>query len=235
MVVQEQFDFIAIGDGPDGELGVGRPVPFEDRRGGAPGEIGLFAGENENLQHGIVAPIGGALVEPRLFPCGQIQKTGLVAALGKFARLTEIINAGPNEVADHVVVVAHAEPIMDAGRGFSAQTETVRESRAIGSVGVGSVKTVNVVVAGDVEFIHEAVSRGIIRLVARGSRRPGGVFLVADGDQFLRHFPAVVVELVGDFIADAVEHHARMVAVATQHGAQVGLVPLVEVEVIAVL
>ena len=74
VVIEEQFDFVAIGDGPNGELAVGRPVPFEDRRRGTPGQFGFLAGENENLQHGIVAPAGGALVEPRLFPRRQVQE-----------------------------------------------------------------------------------------------------------------------------------------------------------------
>ena len=62
-----------------------------------------------------------------------------------------------------------------------------------------------------------------------------GILLVADGHQLARDDVAVPVKLVGNLIADAVEHHARMVAVAAQHGPQVGLAPLVEVEMITVL
>ena len=70
-------------------------------------------------------------------------------------------------------------------------------------------------------------------MIARRGRRAGGVFLVADGDQFLGHLVAVAVKLVGDLVADAPEDDAGMVAVSPQHGPQVGVVPLVEIEVIA--
>ena len=57
---------------------------------------------------------------------------------------------------------------------------------------------------------------------------------MADGDQLVRHLVAVAIELVGDLVADAPEDDAGMVAVAAQHGAKVGVVPLGEIEVIAV-
>ena len=98
------------------------------------------------------------MVESGFFPRSQVQETGFIAAPGKFARLAEIINAGPDEIADDVIVVAHTQPVMNAGRGLGAQAEAVREPRALGSVSVGAVQAVNVIVAGDVERIHEAVS-----------------------------------------------------------------------------
>ena len=57
---------------------------------------------------------------------------------------------------------------------------------------------------------------------------------MADRHELFRNLPAIGVELVGDFVADAVEDHARMVAIAAQHGAKIGRVPLIEVKVIAV-
>ena len=51
---------------------------------------------------------------------------------------------------------------------------------------------------------------------------------MADIDQALGHGPALRCGLLFDFVADAPQNNARMVAVATDHRAQVPLAPIVK-------
>src|SRR5208282_4084278 len=191
--------------------------------------------ENQDLQNGIVAPVSGALIEPELFPSGEVNEAGTIASAGKSAGLSEVVDAGPDEFADDIVMIAHAKPVVDGRTSLGAQAQAVGEARSLRNVGVGAVKAVDIIVAGKVQGIHEAVSRGNIGLVASGGSRTGGVLFVADGDQLTRHFRAVRFKLIGNLVADAVEDNAGVVAVAAQHGAQVGVVPLLEIKMVAVL
>src|ERR1035437_149177 len=106
----------------------------------------------------MVAPIRGALVEARLFSSSEINHSRTAAATRKRSRLAEIVNPRPDEIADDVIVVAHAEPVMNCVTGFRAEENSFRKSRAFGNVSVGRVEPVNVIVAADVEGIHEAVA-----------------------------------------------------------------------------
>ena len=189
--------------------------------------------ENQDLQNGIVAPVSGALIEPEFFPSGEVNEAGTIASAGKSAGLSEVVDAGPDEFADDIVMIAHAKPVVDGRTSLGAQAQAVGEARSLRNVGVGAVKAVDIIVAGKVQGIHEAVSRGNIGLVASGGSRTGGVLFVADGDQLTRHFRAVRFKLIGNLVADAVEDNAGVVAVAAQHGAQVGVVPLLEIKMVA--
>jgi hypothetical protein len=73
-------------------------------------------------------------------------------------RFAEVVDAGPNELANHIVVVAHAEPVVDLVAGLGAEKQPVREAFVLGRVGALPVDAVDVVVAHEIELVHETVA-----------------------------------------------------------------------------
>ena len=158
-IIEKQLDLVAIGHGADGELGADRPVPLDEGRRGPPRELGFLPGGHGELQHRVVAPVGGATVELGFPAAGEIEEPGIRATAGKLMRLPKVIDPRPDELADDVVVVAHAEPVVDLIAGLGAEAEAVREAFALGRIGALGVQTVDVIVAGEVKSVHEAVAR----------------------------------------------------------------------------
>ena len=77
-----------------------------------------------------------------------------------------------------------------------------------------------VVEAEDIEGFPETVEARL-GVVAAGGDQAGGIFLVDDSGQFLGNLLAVAPHvLLGDFVADAPEDDAGMVAVAADQGAR---------------
>src|ERR1017187_542589 len=144
----------------DDDLRTLLPVPGAES-GPAPTRhevAGIRAAEDCNIQHWIVAPIGGALIKSGLLPSGQIKESGLVATTWVTSRLAEIVKASPDELPDDVVMIAHTQPVVDFGAGLGAQKEAFREADVLGSIAIGAIQAVNVIIASDVEGIHEAIS-----------------------------------------------------------------------------
>src|ERR1039458_1962249 len=127
---------------------------------------------------------------------------------------------------------------------FREETKDWSQAEVAGRVGSSSwqiwissldrKQPVNVIIASDVEGIHEAVSRGDQGLVAGGSGRARGIFFVANLDQLFCQLVTVKIKLIGNLVADTVENNARMVAVAAQHGPQIRVVPLLQLKMITV-
>ena len=69
---------------------------------------------------------------------------------------------------------------------------------------------------------------GVLGIVAGRGDRPRRVFAVADVGKPLGHLDAVGAPLLVDFVADAPQNDARMVAVAVDHADQIPLAPVVE-------
>ena len=71
---------------------------------------------------------------------------------------SEVVDAGPDELADHVRLVAHGQPVADRVSRLGAEAEAMGEARAVGRIHEVAVLAVDVIVAGDVEDVHEAVA-----------------------------------------------------------------------------
>src|SRR5258706_14239483 len=83
-------------------------------------------------------------------------------------------------------------------------------------------------------LIREMVANGVIPIIEAGGCRPSRVFLMNETTQAPGLFPAVSLLLFRNFIADAPQNDAGMVAVAANHVAQDSLRPLVVILVVAV-
>src|SRR5450755_3136268 len=107
--VEEQLDLVAVGDRTDRETGARRPVPL-DQGGVRPGgPVGLLAGEDAQLHQGVVAPVGRAPEILRLLPPGEVEEAGARAAARQASRFSQVVDPRPDELANHVVIVAYAE------------------------------------------------------------------------------------------------------------------------------
>ncbi len=91
-----------------------------------------------------------------------------------------------------------------------------------------------VVVSHYVEGGLEAVVAGP-DVVEAGGDGAGAVLLAGDAGEAGGEAPADGVALLDDLVADAPHHDGRVVAVAADHGAEVGLVPPREIDGVVVL
>jgi hypothetical protein len=90
-----------------------------------------------------------------------------------------------------------------------------------------------VIVAKDIQVLLETVERGA-NVAAGGGRRARRVFLVGDARQLRGNFQSRRRVLFADFIADAPEDDAGMIAVAAKFRAPVFFMPVVPQQVIIV-
>ena len=119
---------------------------------------------------------------------------------------------------------------------------TLGEGGAIDAVvEVGAIApAIDVVVADDVEFgekfrTHAIGGRLRRNLIAAHGDRTSGVFGAEDFPDGAQGGRTVGRGLIGNLIAGAPQHNAGMVAIAADEVSQVALVPLIEVEMVAIL
>ncbi len=130
----------------------------------------------------------------------------------------------------HLSVLADLQPVLVAGaqgRGGLGSDEVV----LVLELPVGADIVID---AENAQRPGEAGAIGAAGVVAGRGRGPRGVFAVADIDEPLGHFITILRALLGDFVADAPEHDAGMIAIAIEHARQVALAPLVEEAAVAV-
>ena len=198
----------------------------------------------EQVQHGLGGPL--ALVEEVavLFEAASIQDAG-GGVLGGPPALPDIVDAGPHEVPGDVVVGAHELPQLlhvqvdpsAHARAFRADHFPVRVGLLVDAVVFlfSVAKTVHVVVAHHVQRVEEfrQSARGVAAdLVASHRHRPRGVFPMEE----VHHLPhgLRLSPLLVHLVARAPQHHAGVIAIATDHGDDVALGPLVEVAAVGV-
>ena len=86
-----------------------------------------------------------------------------------------------------------------------------------------------VVEAEEIERLGETCLERLVRVVHPGDDRPRRILPAADGGEPGGHRLAVLgAPLLGDLVADAPHHDARVIAVAADHVGQIALAPLVE-------
>lgn len=103
--IEEEFDFVGIGVGPDGNLGAG----FHLRMG----PVG------EEVNHGLGGPLGLVEVVEVLFEAGEVERAAHEGAEGPaavdVASFARVVESGPAEVAGIPVGVAEDFPVLTRG------------------------------------------------------------------------------------------------------------------------
>ena len=141
------------------------------------------------------------------------------------ARLADVVERRPDEIADDVRVVEHCRPVVERfeREGLCADHDPAGHARVVGLVTI-----FHVVVPRNVERceVRVFVFAHVVNGGGDGARRVESAHVVRER---LRHFHHFGTGAVRNLISDAPHDDGRVVAVALDHALDISLPPLVEI------